>query len=79
MMSLFPIPTNVEKRLDKLRMTFLWHGNKEKEGFNLVRWKAVTLCKKDGGLGIRNMRKHNQSLLMKWLWRFITEENALWR
>lgn len=54
-----------EKRIDALRRSFLWQGNKEKRGYNLVKWKTV---KRQGGLGKKNLRKQNQSLLMKWLW-----------
>lgn len=36
------------------------------------------LSKKQGGLGIRNLRRQNRSLLMKWLWRFPKEEHVLW-
>lgn len=32
-----------------------------------------------GGLGIRDLRKHNNSLLMKWLWRYNKEGQALWK
>ena len=35
--------------------------------------------KKAGGLSIRNMKKQNQSLMMKWLWKFATEEGMLWK
>ncbi|WMV44966.1 hypothetical protein MTR67_038351 [Solanum verrucosum] len=37
MMSLFPIP-GIEKKINKLRRVFLWQGNKEKLGYNLVKW-----------------------------------------
>jgi hypothetical protein len=33
----------------------------------------------EGGLGIRNVRRFNQALLSKWLWRFAHEEGAWWR
>lgn len=33
MMALFPIPVRVIKRLDSIRRKFLWHGNKERKGF----------------------------------------------
>lgn len=29
-MSLFPIPKSIEKRINRLRRSFLWQGNKEK-------------------------------------------------
>ena len=32
-----------------------------------------------GGLGIKNLIYSNQALLGKWLWRFATEQDALWR
>lgn len=78
-MGLFPIPQSVEDRLDKLRGDFLWQGNKDKRTMNLVKWEVLTLSKKQGGLGIRNLRFHNQSLLQKWLWRFSFEDTTLWR
>lgn len=36
--------------------------------YNLVNWKTVILSKDRGGLGIRNLRLQNESLLKKWLW-----------
>ncbi|OIT06900.1 clip-associated protein [Nicotiana attenuata] len=78
MMSLFPLPASVENRLETLRRNFLWHGNKEKKGFHLVYWKKLTISKREGGLGIKNLRKQNKCLLMKWLWRFPKEEQTLW-
>lgn len=53
MMSLFPIPENIQKKINKLRRVFLWHGNKEKLGYNLVKWDEVTLNKIQGGMGIK--------------------------
>ena len=32
-----------------------------------------------GGLGIRNLRRFNQALSEKWLWRYRTEKEHLWR
>ncbi|KAG5568861.1 hypothetical protein H5410_064121 [Solanum commersonii] len=62
-MSLFTISAKVAKKLDKLRRDFLWHGYKENKGYNLV----------------KDLRKHNNSLLMKWLWRYTEERQALWK
>uniref|UniRef100_A0A0V0HSZ9 Putative ovule protein n=1 Tax=Solanum chacoense TaxID=4108 RepID=A0A0V0HSZ9_SOLCH len=68
-MSLFPLPPKVLKKLDKLRRDFLWHGCKEIKGYNLVKWEITLKSKDKGGMGIRDLRKQNNSLLMKWLWR----------
>lgn len=37
------------------------------------------MSKSTGGLGIRNLTKQNQSLKMKWLWKFASEETMLWK
>ncbi|WMV55749.1 hypothetical protein MTR67_049134 [Solanum verrucosum] len=78
LMSVFPLPPKVEERIDALRRNFLWNGEKEYKGFHLVKWKTVILSKKQGDLGIRNLKKQNKSLMMKWLWRFPKEDQALW-
>lgn len=70
MMSLFPIPAGVIKRLDRMRRKFLWKGNKEKKGFHKVKWKLVATGKKNGGLGIKNMKLQSKALKMKWLWKY---------
>uniref|UniRef100_M1D673 Uncharacterized protein n=1 Tax=Solanum tuberosum TaxID=4113 RepID=M1D673_SOLTU len=53
--------------------------DKEKKGYNLVKWETLTLSSKQGGLGMRNLSIQNNCLLQKWLWRFCTEDGALWR
>ncbi|WMV15373.1 hypothetical protein MTR67_008758 [Solanum verrucosum] len=74
------IPTYVMSLFtDKLRRDFLWHGCIENKGYNLVKWATVLHRKDKGGLGIIDLRKHNNSLLMKWLWRYTEERQALWK
>ena len=35
--------------------------------------------KRCGGLGVRNLKMHNNSLHTKWLWRYNLEDQALWK
>ena len=77
MMSVFPMPANVSNSIDALRRNFLWQGSEDKKKFHLVKWKELMVSKNTGGLGIRNMRKQNQSLMMKWLWKLANEDNML--
>nr|XP_009800410.1 PREDICTED: uncharacterized protein LOC104246308 [Nicotiana sylvestris]XP_016445624.1 PREDICTED: uncharacterized protein LOC107770805 [Nicotiana tabacum] len=78
MMSLFPIPGGIIQRLDKLRRSFLWQGNKEKKVFHLVKWKSIIVMKRQGGLGIKNLKNQRKTLKMKWLWRYSQELQTLW-
>ncbi|KAK6796557.1 hypothetical protein RDI58_004258 [Solanum bulbocastanum] len=78
-MSLFPIPNGVIGRLNALRRNFLWEGNSKTKKFHLVKWAALIGNKQVGGLGVRNLKTQNQCLLMKWLWRLASNEQALWK
>jgi hypothetical protein len=79
MMSLFPIPALVAKRIEKIQRDFLWGGMNDETKLHLVEWDKVCSPLDEGGLGIRNIRRFNQALLGKWLWRFAHEEGAWWR
>ena len=78
MMSVFPMPASVSNSIDALRRNFLWQGSEDKKKFHLVKWKELMVSKNTGGLGIRNLRKQNQSLMMKWLSKLANEDNMLW-
>jgi len=56
----------------------LWHGDKEKKGYHLVKWSSVICAKKWGGLGIKNLKIQSTALMMKWLWKFTKENHLLW-
>jgi hypothetical protein len=79
MLSLFPIPSSVANRLERLQRNFLWGGINEENKFHLVNWSVVCSPLQNGGLGFRNLCRFNQALLGKWLWHFATERDALWR
>ncbi|WMV33005.1 hypothetical protein MTR67_026390 [Solanum verrucosum] len=80
MMSLFLIHGKIIKKLDAIRRNFLWQGNGEGEKkHHLVKWEAVITTKKEGGLGIKNLKAQNKSLLLKWLWRLAADEQGLWK
>lgn len=52
-------------------------GGKRKVAW--VKWDVVCRSKENGGLGIKNLEFFNlSSLLGKWAWRLLCENNALW-
>jgi hypothetical protein len=79
MLSLFPIPVDVASRLEKIQRDFLWGGLNGEAKFHLVDWDTVCSPISEVGLGIRSLRKFNQALLGKWLWRYAHENGAWWK
>jgi hypothetical protein len=49
-----------------------------KKKYHLIGWPKICKNKKKGGLGIKNLRKLNVSLLCKWWW-LLETENGLWQ
>ncbi|XP_026399408.1 uncharacterized protein LOC113295273 [Papaver somniferum] len=78
-MSLFFMPASVAKKLGKIMSNFLWNDNKGKKKMKLVKWPAFCRRRKFGGLGVKKIKTMNKALLTKWLWRFSTEDNVLWK
>jgi hypothetical protein len=69
----------VAKRIEKIPLNFLWGTSEEVINFHLVNWDHICTPYLNGGLNIRNLRRFNEALLGKWLWRFRVEREALWR
>lgn len=73
------LPRGVIKNIDRARKQCLWRGNvAQKKGGNLVAWSTVQLPKHKGGLGIINVRLHNDALLLKQLSKFYNRADVPW-
>jgi hypothetical protein len=44
----------------------------------LVKWEIICKSKKKGGLGIKDLKRMNISLLYKWWWQ-LEKEDGLWQ
>jgi hypothetical protein len=56
----------------------LWQGGGLRRKYHLVTWETITKPKEKGGLGVKDSRKMNISLLCKWWWKF-ENDVGLWQ
>ena len=77
--SLFKAPSGILKELEGIRRKFFWGANNDNRKSASIAWDKVLNSKEKGGLGIGSLQAQNYSLLVKWWWRFKTEEYTLWR
>jgi hypothetical protein len=78
-LSFMKIPASVVKKIVRIQRDFLWGGLKGDTKICWVSWKEVCKPRSQGGLGVRDIGKVNISLLIKWRWRLIQKDNALWK
>jgi len=72
-LSFMKMPSKVWRKIVKIQRNFLWGGTSGGGSICWVSWKDVCLPKHKGGLGVRDVRRVNLSLLAKWRWRLIQE------
>jgi hypothetical protein len=69
----------VIEQLDKYRKHCLWRGaDLNANQPPKATWPMVCLPKREGGLGVINLSTHNDSLLMKFLYKFYTRVDITW-
>lgn len=67
------------EQIDKYRKHKLWDcGDINRKGIYLVSWKKACRPKDQGGLGIANLRAHNNALLLKFLYKFYNHHDLPW-
>lgn len=73
------MPVKVIKKVEGIQRRFLWGGVGGHKKICWVKWRTVCQSKRNGGLGVRDIKLMNLSFQAKWKWRLINEEPALWR
>jgi hypothetical protein len=73
------MPTKVWREVVKIQHNFFWGGLSNRGRMCWVKWSDICKTKKDGGLGIKDHRLMNYSLLAKWRWKLLVEDDDLWK
>jgi hypothetical protein len=73
------MPQKVWKKVVRIQREFLWGGVKGGRKINWIKWSVVCKDKRNGGLGVRDIRIVNLSLLAKWRWRLLSPGRPLWK
>jgi hypothetical protein len=75
----FLLSPKVVEQIDKYRKHCLWNmGDINKKGKCLAAWETTCRTKKEGGLGIIDIKKQNKALLMRFLHKFYNRDDIPW-
>lgn len=66
------------KKMDGIRARFLWQGAEDKFRYHMAKWEMVARPKDQGGLGIIETKTMNECLIVKWIWKILSEPDELW-
>jgi hypothetical protein len=69
------MPMQVIKKITRIQRDFLWGGLRRGKKLCWIKWKVVCQEKRKGGLGVRDVKAVNLSLLMKWRWRLLQSDD----
>ena len=76
-MSCFKLPVSLCKRIQSILTRFFWDSNQEQRKMSWISWSKMTMAKRDGGLGFRDIQCFNEALLGKLSWRIMNNLEGL--
>nr|GFA94755.1 RNA-directed DNA polymerase, eukaryota [Tanacetum cinerariifolium] len=77
-MSFYKAPRGVLKSMEAIRSRFFNGADSSEKKITWVAWDKVLASKKNGGLGVSSFYALNRALLLKWVWRFLSQDGSLW-
>ncbi|GJU96065.1 hypothetical protein Tco_1320821, partial [Tanacetum coccineum] len=77
-MSIYKVPKGVLKEMEAIRSKFFNGADISDRKITWAAWDKVLASKKNGGLGVSSFHALNRALLLKWVWRFISQDGSLW-
>lgn len=80
---IFPIPLTVINEMERLCRTYLWSGKATGRYVASVSWEEVCLPRKEGGLGMINLRQWNvaakkDTMWVRWIQAYYLKNQCVW-
>nr|GEX48806.1 RNA-directed DNA polymerase, eukaryota [Tanacetum cinerariifolium] len=75
-MSIYKVPKGVLKEMEAIRCNQWCRSCRKKDYLGLL--DKVLTSKKNGGLEVSSFHALNRALLLKWVWRFLSQDGSLW-
>jgi len=73
------LPPQIIKQIDSYRKKCLWSGGEiNRKGNCLAAWESACRSKKEGGLGIIDLKTQNTALLLKYMDNFYSHADFPW-
>ncbi|GJW54813.1 RNA-directed DNA polymerase, eukaryota, reverse transcriptase zinc-binding domain protein [Tanacetum coccineum] len=76
--SVFLLPRTIIKEINELLKAFLWCQGELIKGRAKISWENICKPKDQGGLGLKDLQKWNEVLIMKHLWNVAAKKDTLW-
>ena len=76
-LSCFQLPDYFCKELETLTRKFWWGSNGDHRKMAWIKWDTMCLPKAMGGMGFRDLKKFNEALLSKQVWRLWQNKSSL--
>nr|GEV65195.1 RNA-directed DNA polymerase, eukaryota [Tanacetum cinerariifolium] len=77
-MSIFKVPKGILKSMEAIHSNFFNGIDSTVKKIMWAAWDKILASKKNGGLGVSSFHALNRALLLKWVWRFISQDGSLW-